>query len=158
MEIKNGNTNCDNEDVNDNDYDDVGWWLLVGTYNPNKSQISNHLIALEKNIFGDFNSEMEEDPLSDFCSIHNLKSLIKVPNCFKSTDNPSCIDVILTNRPHSFQNSIALETGLSDFHFLTVTVRKHHLERCRQKSYGTGTIKITLSTMFKTRSISALLV
>jgi len=52
-------------------------WLLVGTYNPNKSQISNHLVALGKNlghylphfdniiIFGDFNSEIGEDALFD---------------------------------------------------------------------------------------------
>ena len=35
---------------------------------------------------------------------------------FKNPQNPSCIDLILTNRHNSFQNSIAIETGLSDFH------------------------------------------
>ena len=62
--------------------------------------------------------------MDDFCSLYCLKSLIKVPTCFKSTKNPSCIDLILTNRPHNFQNSTVLETGLSDFHLLTVTVLK----------------------------------
>ena len=27
----------------------------------------------------------------------------------------TCIDSILTNKPHSFQNSYVIETGLSDF-------------------------------------------
>ena len=36
--------------------------------------------------------------------------------CFK---NP---DLILTNCPRSFQNSCVIETGLSDFHKLVVTV------------------------------------
>ena len=111
-------------------------WLLVGSYNPKKSLISNHLSALSKNldhylssfdnviIFGDLNSEIREESMSDFCSIYALKSLIKVPTCFKSNENPSCIDLILTNKPHSFQNSTVLETGLSDFHMLICTVMK----------------------------------
>ena len=62
--------------------------------------------------------------MENFCNVFNLKSLIKKPTCFKSTENPSCIDLILTNRPKSFQNSTAFETGLSDFHLLTLTVLK----------------------------------
>ena len=49
-------------------------------------------------------------------------SLIKENTCFKSVQNSSCIDLILTNRPNSFQNSMVIETGLSDFHKLTTTV------------------------------------
>ena len=111
-------------------------WLLIGTYNPEKSLISKHLSTLEISlchylslydnviIFGDFNSEIGEEAMDDFCNLFHLKSLIKAPTCFKSIDNPSCIDLILTNRPHNFQNSAVLETGLSDFHLLTVTVLK----------------------------------
>ena len=62
--------------------------------------------------------------MENFCNLFNLKSLIKNPTCFKSTENPSCIDLILTNRPLSFQNSTVVETGLSDFHLLTLTVLK----------------------------------
>ena len=62
--------------------------------------------------------------MDDFCELFHLKSLIKTPTCFKSINNPSCIDLILTNKPTSFQNSTVLETGLSDFHLLTVTVLK----------------------------------
>ena len=111
-------------------------WLVMGSYNPKKSLISNHLYILGKNlahylpsyenviVIGDLNSETTEEAMSDFCSLFNFKSLIKDPTCFKNPENPSCIDLILTNKPHSFQNTAVLETGLSDFHKLTLTVLK----------------------------------
>ena len=36
--------------------------------------------------------------------------------------NPTCIYLILTNAPQKFQSSCVLETGLLDFHLMTVTV------------------------------------
>ena len=111
-------------------------WLLVGSYNPDKSMISTHLATLTKilcyyspsydNIIliGDFNCEYREDSMYGFCSLFNFASLIKDYTCYKSVENPSCIDLILTNRPKCFQNSMVIETGLSDFHKLTVTVLK----------------------------------
>ena len=50
--------------------------------------------------------------------------MINKPTCYKYPDGPSCIDLILTNCPHSFQNSCVIETGLSDFHKTVVTVMK----------------------------------
>ena len=67
---------------------------------------------------------MSEEAMEEFTSIYNLKSLIKKPTCFKSKNNPSCIDLILTNRGNCFQNSSTVETGLSDFHHLVLTVLK----------------------------------
>ena len=55
-------------------------------------------------------------------SVHNLKTLIKQKNCFKNPENPACLDLILTDSPRSVQNSGVFETGLSDFHKLTITV------------------------------------
>ena len=40
---------------------------------------------------------------------------------------------MLTNLVHSFQNSCALETGLSDFHKMTVTVLQSYLEKKQLK-------------------------
>ena len=34
-----------------------------------------------------------------------LKSVIKEPTCYKNPNNPSCIDLILTDKPRSFQHS-----------------------------------------------------
>ena len=41
---------------------------------------------------------------------------------YKNPNNPKSIDLMLTNRQHSFQNSCVIDTELSDFHKMTVTV------------------------------------
>ena len=43
---------------------------------------------------------------------------------FKNPENPSCVDVILTNKPLSFSTTTAMGTGLSDFHKMIVAVIK----------------------------------
>ena len=75
-------------------------------------------------LIGDFNSEMHEYPMNIFCTTYNLKNLVKEATCFKNIESPSCIDLILTNKPLYFQNTNVLETGISDFHKLTLTIMK----------------------------------
>ena len=111
-------------------------WLLFCSYNPKKSLISNHLQEIGNNLdlllskfdnyllMGDFNSEPNEPTISDFCQIYNTKNIIKEKTCFKNRENSTCIDLILTNRPRSFQDSTVVETGLSGFHKMCVTVMK----------------------------------
>ena len=77
---------------------------------------------------GDLNAEPHDNYLKDFCDIYSLKNLIKIPTCFKNPDRPTCIDVMLTNSCRSFYSSCAIETGLSDFHKMTVTVMKTHFQ------------------------------
>ena len=72
---------------------------------------------------GDFNTEEQDADISNFLETYNLKSLLKKPACFKS-DRPRSIDLILTSRLSSFQSTDAIETGLSDFHCMIVTVLK----------------------------------
>ena len=62
--------------------------------------------------------------MGDFRELFNFKNLVKDPTCYKNPDNPSCIDLILTNRQNSCQDTRVIETGLSDFHKLTATVLK----------------------------------
>ena len=62
--------------------------------------------------------------MNEFCCVYNLSSLVKKPTCFKNPIHPSCFDLILTNKSASFQNNMVVETGLSDFHKLTITVMK----------------------------------
>ena len=62
--------------------------------------------------------------MRDFCHVYNCQKIIKGKTCFKNPHNPSCVDLFLTNRPESFQNSTVIETGLSDFHKMSVTVMK----------------------------------
>ena len=35
--------------------------------------------------------------MKDFCDLYDLENLIKEPTCYKNAENPSSIDVILTN-------------------------------------------------------------
>ena len=88
-------------------------------------------------MLGDWNSAVTEEEMSNFCEMYNLDNLINEPTCFKSTENPSSIDVMLTNKKHSFQNSMTVETGLSDFHKMTVTVMKRYFKKndgCKNKT------------------------
>ena len=74
---------------------------------------------------GDFNAQESEDCISDFLFQNDLTNIVKENTCFKNPDNPTCIDLFLTNFPKSFQNTVAVTTGLSDFHKMTVTVLKN---------------------------------
>ena len=103
-------------------------WLIFAGYNPKNEHIQSFLSQTGKSLdtfigdyenlilIGDFNCQMEEDVMSDFCDVYNLKNLIVEPTCFKNRLNPTEIDMILTNRVKCFQHSCCIETGLSDFH------------------------------------------
>ena len=71
--------------------------------------------------------------MKDFCSSCCLKSLIKQPTCFKNPDNTSCIDLIFASTPRSFHSTCVIETGLSDFHRMTVSVLKMHFRKLPPK-------------------------
>ena len=68
-----------------------------------------------------------------FCNTYNFKCLVKKPTCFKNIAKPSCIDLILTNKPLCFQHTSVIEAGLSDFHKLTVTVFKSSFHKKEPK-------------------------
>ena len=59
--------------------------------------------------------------------------MINKPTCYKNPDKPTCIDLILTNFPWSFQNSCVIQTGLSDFHKMIVTVMKTSYRKIEPK-------------------------
>ena len=71
---------------------------------------------------GDFNAGMEDSLIKIFCNSYNLTSMINKPTCYKNPGKLTCIDLILTNCPGSFQNSCVIEIGLSDFQKMIVTV------------------------------------
>ena len=75
-------------------------------------------------VLGDFNVEVGSNAISRFCDALDLVSLIRKLTCYKNPEKPSCIDLILINKPRSFQNSGVIETGISDFHRMTVTITK----------------------------------
>ena len=69
--------------------------------------------------------------MKEFCSLNGLKNLINKPTCYKNSEKPTCIDLILTNQPTLFQSITVLETELSDFHLLTVTEFKMTCQKCK---------------------------
>ena len=69
--------------------------------------------------------------MKDFCDTYSFKNLIKEATCFKNPTNPKCIDLMLTNRHRSFQNSCVIESGLSDFYKMTVTVLSSPLKKSK---------------------------
>ena len=91
-------------------------------------------------VFVDFNSNAIESFCDEFIINFGLSNIVKVATCYKNSENPTTIDLILTNRKHSenpttinliftnqknsVQNTTALEVGLSDFHKLILTVLK----------------------------------
>jgi len=80
-------------------------------------------------LMGDYNCEVTSAKMKSFCEDLDLKSLINVPTCFKALDNPSCIDLILTNFQKRFPFSTTIETGLSDFHKLVLTVLNDNFKK-----------------------------
>ena len=119
-------------------------WVLCCTYNPKTSLISKHLNEIGKSLdlllskydnfmlIGGLNAEPTEGTLSDFCEIYNLKHLTKDKTCSACSTKPTCIDLIIANRPKCFQDSVVIEIGLSDFHKMSATVMKMYYTK--QKS------------------------
>ena len=115
-------------------------WFLCCTYNPNKSLIENHLRQLQEQlklfseryehflIMKDFNADVSDHSITLFCTLFKLKSIVKEPKCYKNPENPSCIDLFLTNCPRNFQSTCLYETGLSEFHKLVVTILRKIFE------------------------------
>ena len=126
-------------------------WLLGCSYNPHRSNISNHLHDLNKsldvylkscdNILIMGNSEVSENSLNGFCNVDSLKTLYRGPTCFKNPNNPSCIDLFLTNRQQCFQQTYAVKTGISDFHKMVVTVMETHYKKQKAKTIQYGNYK-----------------
>ena len=88
--------------------------------------------------------------MRDFCHVYNCQNIIKDKSCFNNPHNPSCVDLFLTNRTKSFQNSTVIETGLSDFHIMSLTVmklilKKHGPKIVRYRNYRNFDNKIFIN-------------
>ena len=120
-------------------------WLIFGSYHPpgQSDDYYFHNVGRALDIYnenydkfllvGDFNSEHTESSLSSFLFQYNAKNIVKEKTCFKSQNNPSCIDLFITNSPKSFQNTLVLATGLSDFHKMVITVLKTKFKKSPPK-------------------------
>ena len=62
-------------------------------------------------IAGDLNMQEGQVVFDNFLEVHQAKNLVKEPTCYKSPQNPSCIDWILTNRSSYFKNTKAIDNN-----------------------------------------------
>ena len=119
-------------------------WLLLGNYKPpSQSDLSfinelnlamNFFSPIYENfvLLGDFNMSTENPNLKHFMCSFDLESLIDLPTCYKSM-NPTCIDLILTNKKNHFMKSTTFETGLSDYHKLITTILRKTISKGNSK-------------------------
>ena len=110
-------------------------WVLFSVYRPptqsqdylfeNLGRALDHYSENYENFMfiGDFNMTETEEQFKSFLDLYSLKNLVHEPTCYKS-QTPRCIDLVLTNRNRSVQQTTTVETGLSDFHKMVVTVLK----------------------------------
>ena len=80
-------------------------------------------------------SVSSETALRNFCDLYQLKNLVREPTCFKNPDNPSCIDLFLTNCSRSFQDIQVIQTCLSDFHKMNLTVSKIFFTKQKHETF-----------------------
>ena len=129
-------------------------WLITCSYNLHKSNIGKYLDVIISSLdalstkyenivlLGDFNAWVVDETLQIFYKFSFLLSLIKQPTCFKNPENPSCIALILTNGPRSFQTKCVIETRLLDFHRITISVLKMHFYKLPNKVINYRDFKI----------------
>jgi hypothetical protein len=121
-------------------------WILISIYKQPKvginyinETIDKLMLMLAQNelnivILGDFNINMlKRNVFSDCLDIHGLVNIVKDVTCFKGT--PSMIDLVITNKPKRFINTISVDTGLSDFHCLLCTATKIQLSALKPTTF-----------------------
>ena len=82
-------------------------------------------------IMGDFNinintAGMDVDKLEEFSNLFDLTNLIKTGTCC-TKNHKSTIDLLLRNRPLSFQKTRTTKTGISDYQNLITHVQNPKL-------------------------------
>ena len=86
-------------------------------------------------LIGDLNYDMLSNKrsrtITDLMDNFNFLNLIKEPTCFKNSENPTLIDLILTNSPSFTCNSSVINCSISDFHSIILTcIREQIKPRC----------------------------
>ena len=143
-------------------------YLINCSYNSHKIMIKNHLATLSNFldlhsskykkmlILEDFNVGIDEQHMKSFCETCNLTNLIKEPAWYKNPDNPTCIDLILTNDPRTFQSTRVIETGLSDFHLMTLTIMRKTFKNQRPRIINCRSFKHFSNKEFRKSLIDSL--
>ena len=122
--------------------------LYIFVYKPPRVNTQNIITTLSKMldkfltevrsvfIVGDINIDMQctPKPFSDFLNMYNLVNVVDKPTCFKSVENPSLIDVVLTNTPKRLASHLNACIGVSDHHNIICAATRGHLRRNHQRN------------------------
>ena len=112
---------------------------------------------------GYLNAQDAEPCLSQFFFYHDINNLVNGKTCFKRKNNPSCIEIFVTNSCNSFQNTSAITTGLSDSHKMVVIVLKTTFLKSKPKvityrdyrSFDLDKFKADLKNFLRVRNVSS---
>ena len=99
---------------------------------------------------GVFDTEIWEQRIKSFRYRHELYNLVKEKTCFKNIQNPSCIDLLLTNKVYAFQQTIVICTGLCNCQKLLLIVLKTAVPRSQPKEITYRDYKQSDSSKLKT--------
>jgi hypothetical protein len=129
--------------------------IMICVYKPPSSRNVNLINALSNvldrclsdaksvYIIGDINIDMQctPAPFTDFMTMYNLCNIIEKPTCFKSVQNPSLLDVVLTNTPRRLLSHLNVSVGVSDHHNIICAATKVHLARNGKRHIKYRTMK-----------------
>ena len=59
--------------------------------------------------------------------------MVKEKTCFKNINNPTCVDLLISNKQKCFKSATTIDTGLSDFHKMALVVLKKKSERAKPR-------------------------
>ena len=126
-------------------------WIIYSIYRPPNASIETFFSDLSTSlnraldqydniiVMGDINVDTQNktdpgfDKLVSFCDVFGLSNIVTSKTYCFTKSHSSSIDVILTNRPRSFQKTSVFETGLSDYHGLVATTMKSTVPRLKPK-------------------------
>ena len=95
----------------------------MGCYHP-PSQSDEYFFYHLGKVLDNFSTKYDRFVLLGDFKVHTMQKTVKNKTCFKSIENPSWVDLILTDKPRSFQHRNVFETSISNHHKLVTTVMR----------------------------------
>ena len=80
-------------------------------------------------VIGDLNVNFlnSKHAMTELLDLYSLKNIVKGPTCFKSIQNATLLDVILTSNMKTVAGHLNIGTGISDFHNLICAATKAYV-------------------------------
>ena len=100
----------------------------------------------------DFIMESTNNEMTSFMSDNDFINIIKSNSCFK-TSTGTYIDLVLKNKPKSFQNTGVIETGVSYHHVLIFSFLKISFIKMPPNKLQSFFISIKLISIHKLRCL-----